>query len=1733
MKTSLTLNVKTSIIRLTMLLVLGFLLTGIPEASAAIAIRGTYTTGSSTNSNLTINKPSGVVAGDVMIVNIMKYGSATDPTLSGWTLIDGALLSGSSGGSSRHGSVLYRVVTGTEGANFTFALGTNSYAAGSIVAFSGVDVSGASPFDAAPGTISTPSGTATTLTVTSITTNTANAAVIMFGMNSNTTVRTFNSWTTANPGALTEIYDYLGATYEKVGAGWALKPTIGSTGASSLTLSGSASVGGILLALKPILPVPTITSFSPSGACPGTTGIVITGTNFTGATAVNFNGVTSTFAVDNATQITATVPLTATSGTISVVTPSGTATSASSFTVNPVPAAPVATSATSVTTTGFSANWNAASGATGYYLDVSTVNTFANRVIGYDNLNVSNVLTYPVIGLSYNTTYYYRIRAYNSSGCTSANSNTITIALTSYYPPVISSQPSSQTICEGNTATFTAQSTGGSPAPTAKWQISIGGGSFNNLTAAPPYSSSVSTVLGVTTATLTITATPYSYDGNSYRVIFNNTSGNAISDGALLTVNPSTAGGSVTGGSSPICLGSSTGTLSLSGHTGTIIKWQKRLNAGTWSDITNTALTYSETPLSAGTWEYRAEVQSGVCAAATSVAQTIIVNPRPSSVISGTAAVCSGQSATLSIALTGTAPWSLTYTDGTTPVNVSSIASSPYTFIVTPASAKTYTVTALSDAHCNAQSGDMTGSAAITVNTACQVVTLSQPAQLSAVISGTTTISCGNPATITVTFTGGTAPYTAIYNSVSHTSASPVTFNVSPAADSTYDGTNITITDAHGCSGSATGSAVITVTPLPAPVATDAGNVTTTGFDANWNTSSGATGYLLDVSTSNTFASFVGVYHDLDVLTQIPYPVTGLTSGITYYYRLRAYNAICTSDYSNTKSVTTSSLTIGAPTVTGAPFTVDCSTSASGSISFTHGSFNGGNVFTAQLSDNTGNFASPVSIGTGSSSPISITIPANTPSGSNSYKIRVVSSSPVVTGSVSSTFSITNNPCIPIYRSNQTGNWNVPGTWQVSTDGGVSWPVSTSTTPNSSDGAISVRTGDTVTITDVVTVDQLTVEAGGTLNNAYNSSFDFYLKLANGTGDDLTVNGTLIANDYIENNTGATIIFGANSHYIHNLVLSKKGPRQVASTTEIPTATWNISSTCEIQAVIYVPVDGIGQEFGNLTWNYIYQPYDIDLSGVITEVKGNFTIISTGSGAKLQSYPTAGRATLHVGGNLDIQTGSILELGTLQNLTVSGNTSLADAEECLILRSAADGTASFKDNGTISGTGTAAVERYLTPYINQDPSDLRYHFLSSPVVNQPIQNEFVSLPNTTDDFYSWSEPEDMWINTKTGTYPDYTWNTEFESNFIQGKGYLVAYPSPAVIKTFRGKPYSSNSGLSITCPYQPSAAANPGWNLVGNPFPSAIDWDYLADDYNGLMGSGMDKAVYFYENATPTYLSYVPLTGGTGGATQYIPAMQGFMVHSNASTNNQFIINNASRTHTGQGVYYKSSATLSENVLNLKVEGNSYADYARVCFYGPATANFDGDYDAFKLASFNGNVPQLYSVTPDNTKVAINTLPLAEMYGTVPMGFVFGLPGTYTITADGIGSFPASMYIKLEDTKTGTIQKLNDNPAYSFTAVTGDNANRFLLHFSDATSVENPENTSGFTVYNDNGIVNVISMKAVTGQVKVYDMAGRTVATAALVPNQATRIDMHGQSGVYVVSVIHNKGTSNSKLVIK
>lgn len=711
--------------------------------------------------------------------------------------------------------------------------------------------------------------------------------------------------------------------------------------------------------------------------------------------------------------------------------------------------------------------------------------------------------------------------------------------------------------------------------------------------------------------------------------------------------------------------------------------------------------------------------------------------------------------------------------------------------------------------------------------------------------------------------------------------------------------------------------------------------------------------------------------------------------------------------------------------------------------------------------------------------------------------------------------STTGNLCTWIAAGSDKALWGDPANWS----GGVPTPTSHVVIPDAA------TTDGDPKIPAATTIGTMSIESGGILNSVTGSTF---LTISGGAGAWENLGGTF--ND----GGGSTIVFSSPG-------ATMSGETNFANVTVGDGATLTLSTNTIMRIGVFLSLSSSGIlnaatnvttiEYNGTIQNVAfpngitagYRNLILSGTGVKTMPLGPLSIYGNFSLSTEETLSATALEDLAITGALNIGTGTVLTIAAGKALTTLGTTTLND-EECLVLKSDETGTASFIDNGTISGSGTSKIERYLTPYIEQDPTDWRYHFLSSPVENQAIQTEFVALSNTTDDFYAWSEPTGMWINTKLESEPPYTWNSAFETSFIQGKGYLVAYPD-AEIKNFIGKPYTSASGITMTC----TNTSDGGWNLLGNPFPSAIDWDLVSK------GAGMDHALYYYDNEVPVYMYYVRLTGGIAGGSRYIPAMQGFMVHAKVSNllgPKTITMANTNRVHQSLDLFYKDVA-ITNNILNISVEGNNMRDEARVCFYEEATMNFDGEFDAYKLFSYNATVPALFSVTPDDTQVAINTLPLSEIYGTVPVGFMPGTSGNFTFFAEGVSSFSPETYIFLEDKKTGILQKLNDNPSYAFTSGTGDNSDRFLLHFNNATSVNNPDKAGDFIVYSEDGFISIRKTGNQSGRAAVTDMSGRIVADLSITASQPTRINLKGHTGVFIVSITTANSVSNTKIFVR
>ncbi|MDR1009840.1 MAG: putative globular PEP-CTERM protein, partial [Opitutaceae bacterium] len=141
------------------------------------------------------------------------------------------------------------------------------------------------------------------------------------------------------------------------------------------------------------------------------------------------------------------------------------------------------------------------------------------------------------------------------------------------------------------------------------------------------------------------------------------------------------------------------------------------------------------------------------------------------------------------------------------------------------------------------------------------------------------------------------------------TTASLTVENITPANAGDYQ---VLVSHSDGIGATLSSSASLDVTVVPPDgtpdVGTDpAGNITSTGFTASWGAVTGATGYQISISTSETFAegSFVEGYENLTIGDSLTHAVTGLTAGTQYYYRVRATNDAGAGAWSETVSFAT------------------------------------------------------------------------------------------------------------------------------------------------------------------------------------------------------------------------------------------------------------------------------------------------------------------------------------------------------------------------------------------------------------------------------------------------------------------------------------------------------------------------------------------------------------------------------------------------------------------------------------------------------------------------------------------------------------------------------------------------------------------------------------------------------------------------------------------------------------
>jgi hypothetical protein len=491
-------------------------------------------------------------------------------------------------------------------------------------------------------------------------------------------------------------------------------------------------------------------------------------------------------------------------------------------------------------------------------------------------------------------------------------------------------------------------------------------------------------------------------------------------------------------------------------------------------------------------------------------------------------------------------------------------------------------------------------------------------------------------------------------------------------------------------------------------------------------------------------------------------------------------------------------------------------------------------------------------------------------------------------------------------------------------------------------------------------------------------------------------------------------------------------------------------------------------------------------AGKTLDVKGNWTgttsTIVSGAGKTIFSGTTGAQTisgggifstlqannsnglTIASGGNvvkvttaLELRAGTVTTNGNLQ--TVSTSTATAYIND-------------FSSGFTGSLSGLVSVERFIPP----SPNGFRY-------IGQPVNTgagvmaisamqgftvtgvpgQTIPLPTCSPTFTplniaSNSPYGNLMYFQENGPYGSPAcrqrgWWYQTTGNLTVGRGYGIKQGGNTKI-TYRGTANTGTITSSATNTHTSvfTPAGNNGWNLVSNPYPSAITIDEMGGNPNPLndMPAGFDKQIQFYITGNSTLTgSYQTYNVAINGAAD-IALGQGFWVRvTTPGTTPAWTLGQGHRT-TSSPTYFDVNPQI-ESHLKVNVSGNGFADLSNIYFVNGAESGLD-IYDGNKWSSATGQ-PTLYTKAGEEV-MGINSLPSLSETMVVPMGLTPGANGNFTFTFEDIASFPQTAMIYLEDLKLGTMNNLRDNATYEFAANLNDNPDRFMLHFQPGLQAE-------------------------------------------------------------------------------
>jgi hypothetical protein len=385
---------------------------------------------------------------------------------------------------------------------------------------------------------------------------------------------------------------------------------------------------------------------------------------------------------------------------------------------------------------------------------------------------------------------------------------------------------------------------------------------------------------------------------------------------------------------------------------------------------------------------------------------------------------------------------------------------------------------------------------------------------------------------------------------------------------------------------------------------------------------------------------------------------------------------------------------------------------------------------------------------------------------------------------------------------------------------------------------------------------------------------------------------------------------------------------------------------------------------------------------------------------------------------------------------------------------------------------------------------------------------------TNFDFYSFdqSDAATPWINIRAA---DASINSSFETSFTLGKGYLVAYAADYGNTTFDFQGIL-NTG-TISAPTLAYSVGNDyaGWNMLGNPYPSAIDWGgasktAFADDF-----------VYVYNENKAGGAGYEEVDGGSSGAI--IAPNQGFFVK--VTESGSFDFTESIRTHGGS--FMKSMENEDKIILRISNSINYNETSIRVKSNSEDVRDRN---DALKLFSLNAAIPQVFSLTADLVNVSINSIPEITTDESIQLGLYLPETTEYILSLESIlGQFEGN-YVYLTDRKLGTEIDLANQGSYTFIGDPSDK-DRFEIHFG-VVGINDQPTTPAIQAYVYGQQLKVLGNGGIT-QLEIFDVQGRLLSRETINVEDGYSKTLNLKAGMYVVRLQNKEGVSSTKVIIK